>query len=421
MKFSDLIGHKDLAENLRGMVDGNRLPHALLFTEQPGCGALAVVLALTQYLFCKRRREPQAAVQEPAEASLLGAGWAEQGLFPEAGTVPETDAAGTESTGTKAVGDSCDGCTSCMKIRDLSHSDFHLVFPINTTQAVEKGRRVPIDMYHEIFRRLVKKYPYFREEDLYKEMGLENKMGLIGVNEANWIINKLSYSAYEGGSKVVLIMFPERMNAEAANRLLKSIEEPTPDTYFLMVTNAPAMIIKTIRSRCRTVEVPPVEKEEIASALMKSRGIPAKEADGWAAIAQGSYGRALELINESDEDKENFSDIVSLLTLAMEKDLAGMLDLGSAIAAKGRESQKSFCTGALKVLREAYMIRLGVDTCYCSPERKDDIKRLSEGLGDGFFRKGYDIFNGAIECIERNVNVKFIFTDMCNMLYINTL
>ncbi len=399
MNFADIIGHKEIVDNLRKMVDERKLPHAILFSEQPGCGALVMVLALTQYMFCKKRALPAGAAGRDEGASLFG------------DTEPAPAA--------EPVSDSCDHCTSCLKIRDLSHSDFHLVFPVNTTKLVENGKKVPVDMYHELFRKLVRKNPYFKETDLYKEMGLENKLGLIGVNEANWIIGRLSFSAYEGGSKVVLIMFPERMNAEAANKLLKSIEEPTPDTFFFMITNAPGKIIRTIRSRCRLIEVPPVGKEELADAIAKNLRMEKDEALNWAAIAQGSYGRAIELINESDEEKENFSDIISLFSLARERNLAEMLNIGSELAARGKESQKSFCISTLKTLRECYMFHLGIDRNYCSPGRREEIEKLGKSLKDESFPKLYEMFNNAVECIERNVNAKFIFTDLCNSLYIN--
>lgn len=399
MNFADIIGHEELVANLRKMVDDRKLPHAMLFSEQPGCGALGIVLALTQYLFCKKRVAPGGDTVVNDGLSLFGKAEPAQAAEP--------------------VSDSCNHCSSCLKIRDLSHSDFHIVFPINTTKLVEGGKKVPVDMYHELFRNLVKKNPYFRETDLYKEMGLENKLGLIGVNEANWIIGRLSFSAYEGGSKVVLIMFPERMNAEAANKLLKSIEEPTPDTFFFMVTNAPGKIIRTIRSRCRLVEVAPVGKEKLAAALAKNLRLEREEAESWAAVAQGSYGRAIELINESDEEKENFDDMISLLSLAKERNLAEMLIVGADLAARGKEAQKAFCISSLKVLRESYMFHLGIDRHYCSPDRRMEIEKLGKNLRDEFFPKGYEIFNNAVECIERNVNAKFIFTDLCNSLYIN--
>ena len=398
MVFSEIIGHKDLVENLKRMVSENHLPHALLFSEQSGCGALTLVLALTQFLFCKTRR----AVEQGDNT------WELRGLFGEdEGQIPHDD--------------SCQVCSSCIKVRNLQHPDLYYIFPINTTQAVEKGKKVSIDAYYDIFRKLVTANPYFSEQDLYKEMGLENKLGLIGVSEANWIIDKLSFTAFEGGSRVVIVLFPERMNAEAANKLLKSIEEPSEQTYFFMITNAPGKIIKTIRSRCRLVEVPPIEQDVLSREIAARFKLPEKEAVMWAKCSQGSMGRAIELINESADEKENFEEILSLFNAAKEKDLPGLLEIAASLAGKGKEEQKQFCISALKVLREAYILKINSgQISYASPSHASGIKELSQWLSPDFYQKGYDIFNNAVEHIERNVNTKILFTDLCNQIFLHT-
>lgn len=398
MIFSEIIGHKELVENLKKMVSGNHLPHALLFSEQSGCGALTLVLALIQFIFCKTKR-----ALESGEDT-----WELKGLFGDnESAIPKDDA--------------CQVCSSCIKVRNLQHPDFYFIFPINTTQLVEKGKKVNIDAYYDIFRKLVAENPYFSEQELYKRMGLENKMGLIGVSEANWIIEKLSFTAFEGGSRVVLVLFPERMNAEAANKLLKSIEEPSSDTYFFMITNAPGKIIKTIRSRCRLIEVPPIEHDVLANELAKRFKLSTEAAAIFAKCSQGSMGRAIELIAEDDEEKENFDDIISLFALAREKQLPQMLEMATALAAKGKEDQKTFCTSALRVLREAYILKIGAEELsYAAPSKAEQIKELSRNLSADFFLKGYDIFNNAAEHVERNVNSKILFTDLCNQIFLLT-
>ena len=252
-------------------------------------------------------------------------------------------------------------------------------------------------------------------------MELDNKMGLIGVNEANWLINKLSFSAYEGGDKVVLIMFPERMNLEAANKLLKSIEEPTEDTYFFLITNAPGKIIQTIRSRCRLIEVPPIENEALAAALAEKYKMAPEKATMWASCAQGSFGRAIELIEESEDEKEDFEDFASLMRMTLDKDLPGLITAAAELARKGKEAQKNFCRRALKILRQMYVIKLNKEEiAYLNPNQKEEIEALAENLKAESFEKYYGIFNDTIECIERNVNAKLVFSDLCNALYLNS-
>lgn len=398
MIFSEIAGHRELVENLRNMVQAGRMPHAVLFSEQSGCGALPLALATIQYMFCRTRKALASGEDNPLVKGLFG---------------DEPDNLPTQ--------DSCQVCSSCIKVRNLTHPDFHFVFPINTTQIVEKGKKAAMDAYYEIFRSLVKENPYFSEEDLYRAMELENKMGLIGVNEAAWLINRLNFTSYEGGEKVVLILFPERMNLEAANKLLKSIEEPTEDTYFFLITNAPGKIIQTIRSRCRLIEVPPISKEDLAKAIAEKYKMDEKEAALWASTAQGSFGKAMQLIESSEGETEDFEDFTSLMNLALDKDLPALISFGADLSKKGKEAQKNFCRNSLKLLRQMYMLSLGEENlAYMNPNQAEEIKALATRLNSENFGKYYDIFNDTIECIERNVNAKFIFGDLCNVLYLNT-
>ena len=374
------------------------MPHALLFSEQSGCGALPLALATIQYMFCRTRKAIASGEDNPLVKGLFG---------DEPDNLP--------------VDDSCQVCSSCIKVRNLTHPDFHFIFPVNTTQAVEKGKKVAIDAYYDIFRELVKKNPYFSEEDLYKAMELDNKMGLIGVSEASWLINRLSFSAYEGGEKVVLMLFPERMNLEAANKLLKSIEEPTEDTYFFLITNAPGKIIQTIRSRCRLIEVPPIAKDDLAKAIAEKYKMDGKEAGLWASTAQGSFGRAMQLIESSEGEEEDFEDFSTLMSLALDKDLPALVGFGTDLSRRGKESQKNFCRSSLKILRQMYMLKLGKeDLAYLNPTQAEAIRLLASRLKGENFSRYYELFNSTIECIERNVNAKFIFSDLCNTLFLNT-
>ena len=102
-------------------------------------------------------------------------------------------------------------------------------------------------------------------------------------------------------------------------------------------------------------------------------------------------------------------------------DLPGLIGFAGDLSKRGKEAQKNFCRGALKILRQMYFINLGKeDLAYMNPNQADEIKALAGRLKKENFGKYYDIFNDTIECIERNVNAKFIFGDLCNALYSNT-
>lgn len=372
MRFSRITGHTDIVEKLREMVDNNRMPNTLLFSEQPGCGALALALATISYMFCKER----------------------------------------------TAGDSCGHCPQCSKTDKLVHPDIHFTFPINTSTVVGKDKRAEIEAFYPLWREIAISNPYFTEQQLYKKFGIENKFGNISVNEANGIIRKLSLSSYEGGYKVMLILFAERMNQEAANKLLKSLEEPNEGTYYFLISQNPDRIIPTILSRCMIIEVPPVEQKLLQEKIGKDFGIGEEDAAIWAKYAAGSYGKAQELIEAENSGNEYFNTFVSLLSLSIKKDMAELLDLGGTIAGWGREEQKEFCLRALETLRKIHAMSIGVEQIAYSPASEaGKLKKLSGYLNKDIYVKGYEYLNDALVCIERNVNPKFIFCDLCNRFY----
>ncbi len=359
MPFSGILGHNDIIANLRSMIDAGRLPHAVMFSEKEGCGALGLALAAIEYLFGK-------------------------------------------------------------KISPLTHPDVHFVFPINTSSKIGSDKRGDVEQFYPAWRELVKENPYFGEQQMYKAFGIDNKLGTISVAEANAIIRKLSLSSYEGGAKVMLIMFPERMNIEAANKLLKNLEEPGEGTWYFLITHNPEKIIPTITSRCRIIEVAPLEPSIIKEELKRKFPISEEEALFWARCSGGSIGKAMALVASDMEQEGNGPIFISILEKALEKDLAALMEIWEEIASYGKEQQKGVCIAGSEILRKIYMMSLGMEEIsYVSARERERFRNLSGRIKKDFYHKGYGYLGNALECIERNVNPKFIFCDLCNRIFYN--
>ena len=117
------------------------------------------------------------------------------------------------------------------RVRKLIHPDVHFVFPV-------AGSDKPVsDQFIGQWRTLLQENPCFFENELYAALGIEGKQSNISVNEARSILEKLSLSAVEGGYRTVVLYLPEKMNIQAANTLLKMVEEPPEKTLFLLVTH----------------------------------------------------------------------------------------------------------------------------------------------------------------------------------------
>jgi DNA polymerase III subunit delta' len=128
---------------------------------------------------------------------------------------------------------------------------------------------------------------------------------IIPVDEVRRLKGFLSLSAGEEGRRVVIVDSADDLNPNAANALLKSLEEPPGRTIFLLITSAPGRLLATIRSRCRVINMPALSDDDLkraASQALGAAGEKLPEANEWdqlLPLAGGSAGRALELLGGS--------------------------------------------------------------------------------------------------------------------------
>ena len=110
-----------------------------------------------------------------------------------------------------------------------------------------------------------------------------------------------------------VIWLPEKMNAACANKLLKLIEEPPQQTVFIMVSEEPALILETIRSRTQRIDVRRIDTADIEQALIDRRGLDNDTAHRVARAAMGSWTKAIDSLTEDSEDREFFELFVTLM------------------------------------------------------------------------------------------------------------
>jgi DNA polymerase-3 subunit delta' len=270
------------------------------------------------------------------------------------------------------------------RVQKLIHPDIHFVFPV-------AGSDKPVSMqFLGKFRELALENPYFFENELYTAIGIEGKQGNISVNEARSILDRLSLSAVEGGYRTVLVYLPEKMNAQAANALLKMVEEPPAKTLFLLITHAPEKVLVTISSRCLHMRVQPLSPEA-------EREVHARE---------NASNQAL---------TDLFHD---LLEAIVSRDRLKALETGEAVAElKVREQQKTFCRLASEDLRRLFFLQKMPALARVPEGEEDFYKRMAGALKPTFPRRGMAALDRALLLVERNVNQKILFTDLVNQLY----
>lgn len=375
MRFSDITGHDSIKKVLTAMADSGRVPHAMLFYENEGCGALPLALAFVQYLECRHRHD----------------------------------------------GDSCGECPSCSKISKLIHPDLHFIFPVAGGPKADSSSKPTSDSYMRYWRELVLKNPYFLENDLFRALGIEGKAGNIAVAEAKSILEKLSLSPVENGYRSFIVWLPEKMNTETANRLLKAVEEPPEKTLFIFITHAPEKVLQTIFSRCLSLRIPPQDKTEVETAVARLCGEDSDEIRIQSGICGGSVGRALSALSGKEEETGFLDIFADLMNAVLAKDLYAALETGDAIAAlDSREKQKAFCTFAGDCIRKIFMMQNSMEQIsWIAPQESAFFKETAARLQPGFCRKALDFIDKASALIDRNVNAKIVFCDLVNRMFLS--
>jgi len=375
MLFSEIIGQQEIKKRFIRTVTEQRIPHAQLLRGPEGIGKLALAIAYAQYICCENR----------------------------------------------TATDSCGVCISCVKYKKLAHPDLHFVFPV-----IKPANRTSVvcDDFIAEFRAMVLTNLYFSVNDWFAKISGDAKQGMIYGNESEEIIRKLSLKTYEAEYKVMIIWLPEKMNLTCSNKLLKILEEPPEKTVFLLVSNEPDHIITTILSRTQHIHIPRLSEKEIRNALLANDNLEIvdDEANYAAHIANGSYLNAIAVLNEGDENKQNFERFMLIMRLAWQvgnkKDHASLKTLKKwsddmAAAAMGRERQKNFLSYAQRMTRENFIRNLQQpELNYLTSQEADFSQRFSPFINERNVEDIMTEFALAERHIEQNVNAKMVFFDL---------
>ena len=368
MRFADITGQDDLKRHLAQTVDAGRVSHAQLFTGASGFGTLALAVAYVQYLCCRHRRN----------------------------------------------GDSCGECPDCRQIEALAHPDLHLVFPVNK-QGKKSGEVIRSDEFLPQFRTLfAERRGYFSPQEWYDRLDLGKTLkGMIAAREADEIIRKLSFKSFEADYKTMLVWLPETMNEEAANKILKILEEPWERTLFILVSEHPDRLLPTILSRTQEVCVPRIAPEVLEREAFARGVADPLQARNMARLADGDLLELGHLVaGESDaQRKEHFDLFCSLMRLSYNDKHLELVTWAEDAAQLSREQQRGFLRDAARLLHESYMLHAGIrEISYLWGEELAFCTKFAPFVGSQNIEPLIAEIESASAQIAQNGNPTIVFT-----------
>lgn len=191
--------------------------------------------------------------------------------------------------------------TAGRKARQLSHPDLYYVCPVERTLTRDDYRALLDAKAAEPLARVR------QPSSAGIPIGDRNDPGLVSVRAIRRFVQA---PPFEGRRKVVIIADAHRMNRQAANALLKTLEEPPPSALLFLCTHQPHLLPATIPSRCAKVPVAGFSEAELAEHLHGVHGVAIQEAARLAAVAGGNARRALDLVDEPSREIAAWAEVV---------------------------------------------------------------------------------------------------------------
>lgn len=363
MRFADISGHDDVKQRLRAMVDENRMPHAIMIEGPEGSAKFALARAFLQYIHCTARYG----------------------------------------------GDSCGRCPECKLSATLNHIDTFISFPV----VKRSGRGDTSDDYLSEFRDYVRDYPYMDFEEWLRRLDNINAQPLIYVSEATSLIRKLSITSRRSDFKTSLIWLPERMKEDAANKLLKLVEEPASDTIIVMVSNNSQQVLPTIYSRTQRVMVRRYTDTEVAEIISRKASMSETDAAIIARLANGNINEALRLVSVSKERKKFLEFFINLMRKAYQRKIIELRQWSVDLAALGREPQIQFYEYCSRMLRENFVLNLKApDLIFLTTEEMEFSVNFARFITNLNVMRLLDTFGKAATDIAANANSKIVNFDV---------
>lgn len=280
MAFKDIHGHENQIEVLRQAIASGRIPNAYLFVGPPNVGKTLVAQEFARAINCERLpRDPQA---------------------------NEVDA--------------CGECHNCVRIAQDNHPDLQILRPAVRVE-VKPPKEGADQRGDEPQARTVSRDVYIELPD-----------ALIYTEQVERLIQHLSAKPALARRKIVIICSAERMHTDGANKLLKTLEEPPPNTTFVLTSANPSRLLDTIISRCQMVKFYPLSNAELLETLAEEfPGADGALRAAAVAMAGGRYGRAKWLM-EAPDVLSLRDELLDLVADTTEAPLVECLRMGERLA-----------------------------------------------------------------------------------------
>ena len=377
MSWTRVLDQERPVRVLQRALEADRVGHAYLFHGPSGVGKRAAALAFAQALQCERRGRELGGQAVPA-------------------------------------GEACGRCLPCTKVARLIHPDVHVLFP------------QPKDAKHEdVAARLaaLAREPYaavdFRRRPSLDDAGkVSSRMVIYSADQMREaVMPAMRYAPAEGRYNVALLTDADEMPPAAANPFLKLLEEPPPKTLFILTAERADRILPTILSRCQRLRFDPLAPETVERGLRERAGLAPERAAFLARMADGSFSRALALVEDEALHAQRAL-VVQFLRGAFNRDQTKLAPAVQQMAGLGRE-RLGVVLGLLGVwVRDLVLAReAGADAPLVNADQAESVHNFVRGLPNARLDLMAELTEQAAMLAARNVNATLLLTVLADALH----
>ena len=365
MSWPRVIGQERVKRFLLQSIAGGRMPHAYLFHGPEGTGKDAMAIELARVLHCEQGGE-----------------------------------------------EACDRCGSCVRFRTLQHPDVHFVTALPRGKG-EDEECEPLEKLDASVVRAIQEEIAEKAKNPYRVLDIP-RANVIKINSIREIRRLAPMAAAHRGGKTFIISRADMMGDEAANALLKTLEEPPRETLLILTTARPDDLPRTAVSRCQAVRFDPLGEEEILAALRARTPEEGEATDEEsvvlaARLANGSYTRAQELLQEDIRGIR--AQAVEFLRRSVVGEAAAVWRIVEDLAAgRDRPRVARFLTFLLVWLRDALVLRYGGTVM--NVDDRAALERFRDNLPRADLPRAIAAAESALSLVDRNVYIPLVLLQL---------
>ncbi|MCC7368354.1 MAG: DNA polymerase III subunit [Chloroflexi bacterium] len=239
-------------------------------------------------------------------------------------------------------------------------------------------------------------------------VGVQAPHRVIRVADVESIQADASLRAADVYRKVYILEQAELLHPDAANRLLKTIEEPPPSVVMVLTTVDPEATLETIVSRCQHLRLKPLERERLTGYLAQQSNVEPERAELIAALADGCVGRALDLAGDS-RALERRAKHLDELTALLSADRVGRLQFSRTLGdrwSKDQDSVRETLQVWLRWWRDVLLLQGGLAHRIVNLDRRGQLERLARTLDARQAGAAVESVRDILQMLDQNVNAR---------------